>query len=138
MTAITIGQVARRAGVGVETIRFYEREGLIAPPPRNASGYREYTEDAVRRIRFIQRAKDLGFSLTEVGALLALSARAGTDCDHVRERAYAKVADIDRRIQDLQSVREALMRLAAECVPGRAAGECPILSALRGQPDSDA
>ena len=128
----TIGRVAAAAGVGVETVRFYEREGLIVPPPRSSSGYRDYPAETVPRIRFIQRAKELGFSLAEIGRLLALSGRAATDCDDVRTRAEAKIEDIDNRISALQAVRDALSRLASECVPGRPSGECPVLNALRG------
>jgi MerR family transcriptional regulator, copper efflux regulator len=133
----TIGQVARGAGVGVETVRFYEREGLITSPPRPSSGYRDYPPDTVARIRFIRRAKDLGFSLAEVAGLLALSARAATECDDVRQRAETKIADIDGRIRDLRAVRDALSRLASDCVPGRPAVECPILNALRASGEAD-
>src|SRR5687768_12976440 len=102
----TIGRVAVAAGVGVETVRFYEREGLLAPPPRSSSGYRDYPDDTVPRIRFIQRAKQLGFSLAEIQGLLTLSSRAATQCDHVRAVAEAKIGDIDGRIRDLLAVRD--------------------------------
>jgi MerR family transcriptional regulator, copper efflux regulator len=127
----TIGRVAVAAGVGIETVRFYEREGLIAPPPRSSSGYRDYPDDTVARIRFIQRAKQLGFSLAEIQGLLAFSTQAATQCDHVREVAQAKIADIDGRIRDLLAVREALSRLASDCAPDLPLGACPVLNALR-------
>jgi MerR family transcriptional regulator, copper efflux regulator len=128
----TIGRVAVAAGVGVETVRFYEREGLIAPPPRASSGYRDYPADTVARIRFIQRAKQLGFALAEIKGLLALSARAATQCDHVRAVAEAKIADIDGRVRDLLAVRDALSRLASDCALDLPLGDCPVLNALRG------
>src|SRR5881394_2167200 len=99
MDMLSIGQVARRAGVGVETVRFYEREGLLEEPARKASGYRQYTGDVVARLRFIKRAKDLGFTLREIAELLALRSDPDNPCAEVRQRAQAKVADIDARIR---------------------------------------
>src|SRR5207244_7019414 len=91
---LTIGQVARRAGGGVETVRFYEREGLLERPARRGSGYREYGEDVVARLRFVRRAKELGFTLKEVAELLALRADPDTTCAEVRGQARAKLADV--------------------------------------------
>jgi MerR family copper efflux transcriptional regulator len=130
MDTITIGELARRAGVNVETIRFYEREGLIAQPPRRRSGYRQYPEDAVRRIRFIRHAKELGFTLLEIADLLSLRVARGTTCDAVRTRATAKIADIDRKMLDLERMRTALKELTRACVGRGPTGECPILEAL--------
>src|SRR5919199_5139981 len=95
MAALTIGQIARRAGVGVETVRFYERQGLLEEPARKESGYRQYPEDVVARLRFIKRAKELGFSLKEIKELLALRVDPATTCAEVKARAQAKVADIE-------------------------------------------
>ncbi|HHQ47612.1 MAG TPA: MerR family transcriptional regulator [Acidobacteria bacterium] len=132
METMTIGRLARAAGVGVETIRYYERKGLIPEPPRTYSGYRKYPEEAVTRLRFIRRAKDLGFTLREIGELLELRADESTTCDVVRARAAAKVADIEERIRSLEAMKTALERLAAECPASGPAKECPILDALGG------
>ncbi len=132
MDGMTIGTLARRAGVGVETIRFYERKGLVPEPPRSLSGYREYSEEAVARVRFIRRAKDLGFTLREIRELLELRADDSVSCEMVRRRATAKIADIERRIRSLEAVRQALVRLAADCPASGAAGDCPILDAMEG------
>src|SRR5262245_45892970 len=130
MDTMTIGELARMAGVKVETVRFYEREGLIPPPPRRRSGYRQYPNDAVRRIQFIRQAKELGFTLLEVADLLSLRVGRGSSCDAVRSRATAKIADIDRRILDLERMRAALRDLARACKGRGPTGDCPILEAL--------
>jgi MerR family mercuric resistance operon transcriptional regulator len=130
MDTITIGEVARRAGVNVETIRFYEREGLIAQPPRGRSGYRQYPADAVRRIQFIRQAKVLGFTLQEIADLLSLRVVPGSSCDAVRATATAKIADIDERISELERIRTALKELTEACIDRGPTGECPILEAL--------
>jgi MerR family mercuric resistance operon transcriptional regulator len=137
MESLTIGQVARAAGVGVETVRFYEREGLIAEPPRRASGYRQYPPEAVRRIRFIKRAKELGFTLKEVRELLSLRVDPDTTCGDVRARAEAKTDAIGQKIHALQRMKDALVRLTEACVGSGPTGECPILEAL-DQEDDDA
>lgn len=128
--SLTIGQVARGAGVGVETVRFYEREGLIATPPRRASGYRQYPPQVVQRILFIRRAKELGFSLREITELLSLRVDPSCTCGDVRRRAEDKVADIDERMRTLQRMREALVRLVDACHGSGPTSECPILDAL--------
>ncbi len=130
MKAMTIGQVAREAGVGVETIRFYERVGLLEEPPRRQSGYRQYSPDAVKRIRFIKRAKELGFSLKEIKELLYLRVDTSTSCGAVKRRAEAKISDIERKVQDLQRMKRALVKLAAACSGRGPISECPILDAL--------
>jgi MerR family copper efflux transcriptional regulator len=131
MESMTIGQVAKRAGVGVETIRFYEREGLIVPPPRKDSGYRAYPPETVDRVRFVRRAKELGFSLGEIKELLALRIAADATCAQIRTRAEIKIADIEDRIASLRRMTQALTRLADACDGGRGAvSECPILDAL--------
>jgi Hg(II)-responsive transcriptional regulator len=132
MKPLTIGEVARRAGVGVETVRFYERRGLLNEPERKPSGYRQYAADAVTRLRFIRRAKDLGFSLKEIQELIALRLDPSASRADVRRRAEAKVADIDARIRDLRRMREALRKLSATCRGHGPAAGCPILEALAG------
>ena len=127
---LKIGQVARRAGVGVETIRFYEREGLIDKPPRRASGYRQYPVNTADRVRFIKRAKELGFTLKEIRELLTLRAAPRAKCGEVRRRAAQKIQDIDEKIASLSRMREALGTLMAQCEGNRPVTECPILEAL--------
>ena len=129
MTALSIGRLARASGVGVETIRFYEREGLLAPPPRTAAGYRQYDAEAVERLGFIRRAKQLGFSLEEIRELLGL-AEAHGDRARVKALAEHKLAEIERRIDELRRMRAALAELNRQC-SGRGPVEgCPIIEAL--------
>lgn len=128
--SLTIGAVARRVGVAIDTIRYYEREGLLPAPERRASGYRSYGEDAVRRLRFIRRAKDLGFTLEEIRDLLALSADRQRGVEVVKTRAEQRLAAIDARLAELTRVRNGLEQLINAC-PGHGAPEdCPILKAL--------
>src|SRR2546426_303226 len=115
MKPLTIGQVARQAGIGVETVRFYEREGLLQEPARRESGYRQYSEDVVARLRFIRRAKELGFSLKEIKELLALRVDPSTTCREVKEQAEAKIAHIEGKIASLVRMNEALVKLATVC-----------------------
>ena len=130
MGSLTIGALAERAGVGVETVRFYERRGLVRRPARPQAGYRSYPEEAVGRIRFIRNAQALGFTLQDVKELLALRVTPGTSCAAVRSRAAAKAADVKRRVGDLERIGAALEKLIAMC-PGRGAlAECSILDAL--------
>jgi MerR family transcriptional regulator, copper efflux regulator len=128
--SLTIGQVARGADVGVETIRFYERQGLIPEPPRTNSGYREYPAETVDRLRFIQRAKELGFSLREIEELISLRLDEGARAADVRARAEAKLQDIEEKIHDLQRMRDTLLELTRACMAEGTTDECPILRAL--------
>ncbi len=138
MKFLSIGQVAQRAEVGIETVRFYERQGLLLEPARKASGYRQYTKDVVRRLRFIRRAKELGFSLKEIGELLDLRFDPAATCAEVKERTQAKLDDIEAKIRDLQRMKKALAKLTSSC-PGRGPLEgCPILEALDHQGRTDA
>jgi len=130
MQRLTIGQVARQAGVKVETIKFYERQGLIEQPPRPASGYRMYPPQTGARIRFIRRAQELGFSLKEIGELLSLRFTPETSCAEVKARAEAKIADIERKREALRKMQGALQRLAAACKGVGPVSECPILEAM--------
>lgn len=133
MTTVTIGRLAKRAGLGVETLRYYERRGLIEPQQRTEAGYRLYHPDAVRRLRFIRRAQALGFSLDEIGDLLALSDNPTASAGRVKRITQSKIDDIEQRIRDLQRVKQALSGLAEDC-PGHrtTTAECPILAALNG------
>lgn len=128
---MTIGQVAKRCGLGVEAIRFYEREGLIPDPPRRTSGYREYSQETVARIHFIRRAKELGFSLKEIRELLTLRVDPETTCSDIKVRAQDKLRDIDAKMRSLRQIKRALQRLTAKCEDTIGpTGECPILEAL--------
>lgn len=133
MTTLSIGQVARRAGVGVETVRFYEREGLLEEPPRRASGYRQYDEQVVKRIRFIKRSQQLGFSLKEITELLMLRVDAQTSCEEVKQRTEAKIAEVERKVLALQRMRQALLQVHALCIGHGPTGPCPMLEALDQQ-----
>jgi len=128
-SSLSIGKVARRAGIGVETIRFYEREGLLAPAMRKDSGYRLYSEHVLGRLQFIRRAKDLGFSTREIKELLQLR-RNPSPCDDVCEKTEAKIADIEEKIVMLNKMKQALIELFAACKNRSAPGECPILEFL--------
>jgi len=130
MAALTIGVVARRAGIGVETVRFYERRGLLRRPARPGTGFRTYPEETVARLRFIRQAQVLGFTLTEIGDLLALRVAPGTDCAAVRARAAAKLADVEGRLAELERIRGALAKLVAACPGSGAVATCTILGSL--------
>ncbi len=133
MKNLTIGQLARKARINVETIRYYERRGLIPEPPRRESGYRQYSRDAVARIHFIKRAKELGFSLKEISELLFLRIDPYTTCGDVKKRAEVKIADIEEKIRDLQRMKEALKKLGVACKGQRPISECLILEALNAE-----
>lgn len=129
-----IGTLAQRADVGIDTIRYYEREGVIPPATRRESGYREYGDGDVVRLRFVRRAKQLGFTLPEIRDLLGLTATASDDMAGLNQRAQAKLDDVNMRIDELARVRDALRQLVTAC-PGHGALEnCPIMAALSEQP----
>lgn len=131
MNDTRIGETARLAGVGVETIRFYQRRGLIEQPPKPRSGgFRAYPDETVERIRFIRRSQGLGFSLGEIGELLSLRTDPATDCADVRELASSKLAEVEEKIAGLETMGSALRSLIDAC-PGRGAVRaCSILDAL--------
>lgn len=130
-----IGTVARRSGVTVETIRYYERIGLLPEAPRSRSGYRRFDEDAVRRLRFVQRAQALGFSLEEIRELVDLRTDSQATAGDVAARARAKLEDIEGKIADLERMRVSLRRLTRSCRGEGPTSECSILEALAGDPD---
>jgi MerR family copper efflux transcriptional regulator len=127
---LTIGAVARAARVPLDTIRYYERRGLLPVPPRTAAGYRLYPADVVPRIRFVKSAQSLGFTLEEITELLELRVRPGASCDAVERRAEAAIDRIDAKLAELARMRGALSRLAANCRTPHTADECPMLTAL--------
>jgi MerR family copper efflux transcriptional regulator len=136
---VTIGQLARATGIGVETVRFYEREGLLAEPPRRRSGYRQYPVEAIAHVRFIRLAKDLGFTLKEITELLELRIDPNKSCADVRALAKAKIADVEAKIQDLTRLKSALETLARACRGQGPTSECPILDAIiEGETDRHA
>lgn len=130
MKSLTIGKVARLAGVGVETVRFYAREGLIPEPPRRQSGYRQYPEETIFRLLFIKRAKGLGFTLKEIKDLFSLRIDSASSCDAVRQQAEAKIAAIQDKVRTLRRMELALDNLVAACHKRRPTSRCPILEAL--------
>ena len=131
MNPIGIGALAKRAGVGIDTVRYYERNGLLAPKVRLASGYRRYGDVELARLRFIRRAQALGFSLKEVQELLALSSR--RDVARVKRAAQQKLADVENRIAELERIRDGLATLIAACPGHGRTADCPILNALGGE-----
>lgn len=127
---MTISQVARAAGVNAETVRYYERRRLVPAPNRTPSGYRQYGDETVRRIRFIKRAQALGFTLEEIRGLLELRVRRPSACDAVRRSTEAHLVVVNQKIAELGRLRGTLQYLADECLHRRSTTECPILSAL--------
>ncbi len=130
MSSFTIGEVAKRAGVSIDTVRYYERSHLLPEPERRASGYRQYVPDDVDRLRFIRRAKTLGFSLDQIRDLVALSNNRERGVKGVKARATTRLAELESRIAELQRVHQGLKALIDAC-PGRGRLDaCPILAAL--------
>ena len=130
MEKITIGQLAKKVNVNLETIRYYERRGLLLEPPRNKSGHREYSLEEVKRTEFIKRCQVLGFSLNEISELLSLRVGPGTTCGDVKARVEDKIMEVEKRIADLEKIREALLRMSGKCIGKGPVGQCPILEEL--------
>jgi MerR family mercuric resistance operon transcriptional regulator len=136
MNGLTVGEVAKRARVHIETLRYYERRGLLASPARSTSNYRLYADDTVRRVRFIKAAQELGFSLKEILELLSLRAEPNTSCEDIRERAEAKIKNLEEKIRSLRAMKQALTKLVAECSGSGPITECPILESFdSGKPE---
>ena len=135
MRNLTIGKVAKSAGLGIETVRFYEREGLIEPLTRTDSNYRLYSEEGIIRLRFIKRAKALGFSLKEIRELLLLRVDPGASKADVKEQVEAKIDDIKKKIKDLKQIQKTLETLDSCCDGRGSTVDCPILEALDGDDD---
>jgi Hg(II)-responsive transcriptional regulator len=133
-----IGDVAARAGVNTQTLRYYERRGILGEPKRSSSGYREYPTDTVRLIRFIKRAQELGFTLNEIEELITLRQTTPKRRGKVRELAAAKMRDIDEKLARLQAMRSALYTLVEDCTCGSETLTCPILEALDDVSDTEA
>lgn len=135
---LRIGAVARQSGVSVDTVRFYEREGLLGRVSRRPSGLREFSADTVRRLAFIRQAAALGFSLAEVRELLALRVSSKTTCEEVQRRARAKLGAVDARIAELEAIKAALERVTATCASAATECPCPFLEVLGADEKSGA
>lgn len=128
--SMKIGELAQRAGVGIDTVRYYERQGLLPPPVRQASGYRSYVASDVDRLRFVRRAKALGFTLQEIRDLLSLSGRREDDMGSLKAAATGKLADVEAKLAELTRIRDGLRTLVQSCPGHGALEQCPILHAL--------
>ena len=128
--SLSIGALASAAGIGVQAIRFYEREGLLAPVERTAAGYRKYESGAIDQLRFIRRAQDLGFTLKEIRELIALESSAGADCDDVCGAATAKVNAVQKKIDDLMRIKVELEALVQSCDGNLPVRQCRIIECL--------
>ena len=130
METLTIGQLAMKADVNLETIRYYERRGLLPEPPRNKSGHRQYSSEAVKRTDFIKQCQALGFSLNEIAEILALRITPDSTCRDMKSRVEGKLSSVDKKIEELSRIRNALDRLRKKCTGKGAIGKCPILEEL--------
>ena len=127
---LTIGHVAKLSGVGVEAIRYYEREGILQQPPRSAGTFREYPEDVIHRIHFIKRAQELGFSLNEVSEMLSLHVKGRGTCSRVKEKADLKLSQIEEKIADLKRIQKALLKVKEICERQTPTDKCPVLESF--------
>ena len=131
LRTVRSSEVAHRAGVNPQTLRYYERRGLLKEPPRQPSGYRSYGEDSVGLVQFVKRAQELGFTLTEVEALLQLASGGPASCDRARTLASEKIAELESKIASLRAMRKALERLVDTCDQPQGSRECPLISTLQ-------
>lgn len=136
MEHLTVSQVARASGVKLSTVRYYERLGIVPPPPRSAGGYRRYSPEAVDRIRFVRHAQQLGFSLSETKQLLALWTEPHDECGRVRERAERKLTEVEKKIVALRAIRADLAGLIRLCRCHTPDAPCPLLRRLESS-DND-
>ena len=130
MEKYSIGALAKQVNVNIETIRYYERKGLISEPPRNKSGHRQYSREAVRRTDFIKRCQTIGFTLKEIEDILELKITPESTCADMKSRVTEKLIDVDKKINDLARIRNALSRLQKKCTGKGPIGNCPILEEL--------
>lgn len=133
MGAMRIGELAGRSGIGIETIRYYEREGLLEEPEREPSGYRQYEESALARLRFIRRAKEVGFTLGEIKELLGLWFDPDAKAADVHERTERKIADIEEKICSLEKMKQSLRKILDQCDQRGSVRKCPLLAGLAGE-----
>ncbi len=134
MENMTIGKVAGSSGVSIDTVRYYERKGLIPTPPRKESGYRLYTDETIKRILFIKSAQELGFSLKEISELLALRVESRKSCAEVMGLTRQKMDEVSRKIESLESIRAVLGKLNSQCKARKLSSPCPILESLEFGP----
>lgn len=132
METIRIGLLAELSGVSIDTVRYYEREGLLPEPSRRASGYREYRQSDVERLRFVRRAKELGFRLGEIAELLSLTDNRHADMEGVKRKAEERLEQVEAKIAELQRVKRGLKKLIAACPGHGELDRCPIVAALSG------
>lgn len=132
METMTIGKLATQTGVGIETIRYYEKRRLVLPIKRRSSGYRVYDLSSFKRIRFIKNAQGLGFTLDEISGLLRLRVKKGTNCGAVKRKAEVKIAEIEKKIRALNAMKGALSNLLKRCRKDLSTDDCPILDSLDG------
>ncbi len=130
MEFFTIGQLAKQSQVNIETIRYYERRGLIPKPARRESGYRQFSADVIGRIRFIKHAQEVGFTLKEISELLSLRVDPKSTCAEIKRRTEAKITEVEEKIQALNRMKKALVKLRLTCSGRGPTSECPILDAL--------
>lgn len=133
----TIGEVARTAGVNIQTIRYYERRRLLTPKTRKISGYRLYDEGAMKRLRFIKNAQELGFSLNEISELLNLRVSSKARCGDIQKKAQQKLDDVKLKIGRLAAIERVLKSLIKTCHREETTDQCPILNSLEGKKDED-
>jgi MerR family mercuric resistance operon transcriptional regulator len=131
---MTTGKLAKKAGVNVETVRYYEREKLIPEPPRNSSGYRQYSSKDLKRLKFIKSAQKLGFSLKEISELLSLKANSKSACHEVRIMAEEKITLIEDKIKDLEQMKNILVDLTDDCIKAKDSDNCPIIDIINKNP----
>ncbi len=129
MTVISIGGLSSRAGVNIETIRYYERTGVLPPPPRTPGGHRVYAEEHLKRLNFVRRSRELGFSLDSIKEMLRMVDASGVTCEQVREIAQAHLDNVHAKIKDLRRMEKTLGRTVSLCDGGEAP-ECPIIETL--------
>jgi Hg(II)-responsive transcriptional regulator len=134
MKAMKIGEIAKRSGIGIETIRFYEREGLLQEPERRPSGYRVYDDSSVERLGYIKQAKELGFTLTEIRELLELSFAAHAGCEHIRHKAEIKITDIESKIRSLKQMKRSLDKIVERCRAKNSPNDCPLVHKSKKRP----
>lgn len=130
MKGLKISQVGKEAGVNIETIRYYERLGLLSEPARTESGYRVFPPEVVQRIRFIKRSQDLGFTLTEIHKLLTMNESESFGCREIRQFTTKKVKEVELKIRDLQNIKSVLEDLSSKCSDERPINGCPIIERL--------
>ena len=136
MDPMTRSEMAKRSGVNIETLRYYEKRKLIDPPPRSNTGYRLYSADDLLKIRFIKNAKGLGFTLKEIAELMKLRVRQNSGCESVLAKAKLKKSEVTDKIKDLQSMKKVLDQLIRKCERSVPTEDCPILESFESNKKS--